>query len=88
MKCFLSGAVTLGYLVLSLFFLRFWKKVHERLFLWFAMAFLALGIERTLFIYMDLPNESTHYLYSIRLMAFILFLAAIIDKNRLKKTSA
>ena len=42
---FLSGMVTLGFLVSGLFFLRFWKRTGDSLFLAFAVAFglLAMG---------------------------------------------
>ena len=36
---FLSGAVTLGFLVAATFFLRFWRRTHDRLFIAFAAAF-------------------------------------------------
>lgn len=41
---FLSGAITLGFLVAGLFFLRFWRRTHDRLFLAFAIAFALLGL--------------------------------------------
>jgi hypothetical protein len=30
---FLSGAVTMGFVIAGLFFLRFWKRTRERLFI-------------------------------------------------------
>ena len=33
---FLSGAVTFGFIVAALYFLRFWKQTHDGLFLAFA----------------------------------------------------
>ena len=41
---FLAGAVTLGFLACGLFFLRFWRRTHDGLFLAFAMAFALLGV--------------------------------------------
>jgi hypothetical protein len=76
----LSGAVFLGYAVIGLFFLRFWTKSRDRLFAWFAAAFWLLAIERLLlarFAGTDLPA-----VYLVRLAAFILIIAAIVDKNR------
>ena len=40
---FLSGAVTFGFLVCALFFLRFWRRTACQLFLAFALAFGLLG---------------------------------------------
>jgi len=87
MKHFLSGAITLGYFVITLFFVRFWKKVHDQLFLFFAMAFGILGLERLIFFCVDPSNEIVPYLYIQRLFAFVLILYAIIDKNKSKKFS-
>jgi hypothetical protein len=44
---FLSGAVTLGFLVAAAFFLRFWRRTHDRLFLAFAVAFMLLAMNRS-----------------------------------------
>ena len=35
---FLSGAVTMGFVIAGLFFLRFWKRTREGLFIAFAFA--------------------------------------------------
>jgi len=40
---FLSGAVTMGFAIASAFFLRFWRRTGDRLFLVFALAFWLLG---------------------------------------------
>jgi hypothetical protein len=80
-KFFLSGALTLGYFVVSLFFLRFWNSIGDRLFLFFALAFTILGIERVLFVSMSPSNEMTPYVYILRLIAFVMIWWAIIEKN-------
>ena len=41
---FLSGEVTLGFLVCALFFLRFWRRARDQLFVAFALAFTLLGV--------------------------------------------
>jgi hypothetical protein len=82
----ITGAVIMACLVAGLFFLRFWKKTHDRLFLFFAMAFWILAANRFTLIFIDEGNEDTHImLYVVRLVAFSLILYAIIDKNRSKK---
>lgn len=81
----ITGAVIMAFLVAGLFFLRFWKKTHDRLFLFFAMAFWILAANRVTLIFIDEGSEDTHILlYVVRLIAFSLILYAIIDKNRSK----
>jgi hypothetical protein len=79
---FLSGAVTALFLVAGLFFLRFWKRTHDGLFLAFAWAFFLLGVGQGLLTLAVIPDEERSLLYLIRLAAFALILAAIIRKNR------
>lgn len=78
----ISGALLLGYAVIGLFFLRFWKKSGDRLFGIFAIAFWVLMIERFLLLMVHASHEDRFYIYSVRLVAFLLIIMAIIDKNR------
>jgi hypothetical protein len=82
MEQFISGAIMMAYLISGLFFLRFWRETHDRLFLIFSLAFWALSINRLAFLYIDEESEARTLLYLIRLLAFTLILIAIIDKNR------
>lgn len=79
---FLSGAISLGFLTLALFFLRFWKRTHDSLFLAFACAFALLGMGQAVQALADIPQEERSYIFLIRLAAFILILIAIVRKNR------
>ena len=79
---FLSGAVSALFLVAGLFFLRFWKRTRDGLFLAFALAFFLLGVGQGLLTLAVIPDEERSFLYLIRLAAFALILAAIIRKNR------
>jgi hypothetical protein len=79
---FLSGAVTALFLVAGLFFLRFWKRTRDGLFLAFALAFFLLGFGQGLLTLAIIPDEERSLLYLIRLAAFALILAAVIRKNR------
>lgn len=79
---FLSGAVALGFAACSLFFLRFWRRTHEELFLTFAIAFMLLGIGQTILALASMPTEERGSLYLIRLAAFALILVAIYRKNQ------
>lgn len=77
-----SGMLVAGYAVAGLFFLRFWTETRDRLFGIFAGAFLLLGLQRLLLAVIETPPAGTVWLYAVRLLAFVLILIAIIDKNR------
>ncbi len=78
----ISGALMMGCLVLGLFFVRFWLKSGDRLFLIFSFAFFLLSLERLVLGYLGIANEPSPIVYVIRLTAFILILIGIVDKNR------
>ena len=78
---FLAGAVTLGYSVAAVFFLRFCRKTADRLFLAFAAAFVLLAVNQVLAAVLEFGDERTPYVYSLRVLGFLLILWAVIDKN-------
>lgn len=82
MEELLMGAITMASWTAALFFLRFWRKSGDRLFLSFAAAFALLGLTRLALTFVQQASESHTYLYLIRLLAFVLILVAIVDKNR------
>lgn len=79
------GAILMGYLVGGLFFWRFWRETRDRLFAILAVSFWILAFQRLLVALSYSPLESAAYLYSIRLLAYVLILAAIVDKNRKRR---
>jgi len=80
MNPFLAGANMMAAAVIGVFFWKHHRRTRERLFGYFAVAFLLLGIERVcLMLVFDNPRSA---LYLIRLAAFLLILFAIWDKNR------
>ena len=81
MREFLCGALVMGSVIAGLFFLRFWRRTHDRLFLFFALSFWILGVNWGLipFVKEDEPQTA---LYSLRLIAFGLIILGILDKNR------
>lgn len=78
---FLSGAVTMGFVLAGLFFLRFWRRTHDGLFLAFALAFWLLGLTQALLTFSNIPVEERSWVYLFRLAAFALILASIGLKN-------
>ena len=78
---FMSGAVTLGFIVAAVFFLRFWHRTDDRLFLAFAAAFALLALNQALAQWLGAADERVGYTYLLRVIGFVLILAAIVDKN-------
>lgn len=79
---FLSGADAFGFFTCGLFFLRFWRRTRDELFLAFAIAFALMGTGQTVIALANVPTEERGSLYLIRLAAFLLILFAIYQKNR------
>jgi hypothetical protein len=79
---FLSGAIAMGFALAGLFFLTFWRRTREGLFLAFCLAFWLLGFAQGLLVFADIPVEERSWLFLVRLAAFFLILVAIWHKNR------
>lgn len=79
---FLQGAAAMGCLVVVMFFARYWRTTHDRFFVFFVAAFSAFGLNWLGLAVVQPSVESTHWFYVLRLVAFMLIIAAIIDKNR------
>lgn len=83
MKQLLMGAIGMGSLVASLFFARYWRATRDRFYLYFAASFLVQGFDRFLLgLYVNASEEQATF-YIIRLLAYLLIIVAIVDKNRL-----
>jgi hypothetical protein len=78
---FLAGTVTLAYLVAAAFFVRFWRKTGDRLFLAFSLAFVLFALNQAVGYFLEVVNEPTSSVYVLRLIGFVLILWAILDKN-------
>jgi hypothetical protein len=81
---FVSGGVMVGSLIVSMMFLKFWSSTQDRFFSIFSFAFFTMAIERVVLLFHDEgPGaEENAPIYLLRLVAFVLILIAIIDKNR------
>ena len=82
MLYFLGGAITCGLFVAALFFLRFWRRTADTLFLAFSLAFGLLGIAQIVIAAINIYFEDSSAAYLIRLAAFAIIIAAIGRKNR------
>jgi hypothetical protein len=78
---FFSGLIAMGLLVCSAFFLRFWRRTRDSLFVVFSIAFFLLALNQALTTLLGLPFEERSWLYVLRLAAFVMIIAAIIRKN-------
>ena len=82
MISFLSGSLFALDFVIGLFFLKFWAASRDRLFAMFAAAFWILGIQRLLLTLTRTIFEDQAIFYTLRLLAFVIIIVAIVDKNR------
>jgi hypothetical protein len=81
LAAFLLGVIVTCSLVASAFFWRFWRQTRDSLFLAFAAAFCIEGLNRLAYLSLDAPNEGSPLIYVVRLVAFLMILAAIVRKN-------
>ena len=77
-----SGALTLAYAIIALFFFKFRSRTGDRLFTLFAVAFLILSGQRLVLTVAREWGENSVWLYTLRLLAFVVIVYAIVDKNR------
>lgn len=78
---FLLGVIATASLTAGVFFLKFWSKTRDSLFLAFGLAFVIEGLNRCAVLMLARPNEGSPYIYGVRLLAFLIILAAILHKN-------
>jgi hypothetical protein len=78
----LFGMLTAFSATIALLFLKFLRESRDRLFGFFSAAFAVLGVDWALHAVVVAPNESQHYLFLVRLAAFLLIIAGIVAKNR------
>jgi hypothetical protein len=78
----ISGGIAVAFGMIGVCFLRFWRSSRSRLFLLFGIAFFLLVVERLVLVLVNPDNELAPYIYSMRLLAFAVIIAAIVDQNR------
>jgi len=77
---FISGVIAMGYLLVGSFFLKFWLRTRDGLFLIFAIAFWLLTVNRAIFPLTSV-DRSEGWVYLLRLAAFLLIIVAMVRKN-------
>jgi hypothetical protein len=81
MEQMLTGAIAVGWLVAGLFFFRFWRRTHDRFFLWFALSFWIEAGNRAALGLLSGVGEDMPAFYGLRVIAYGLILLAIWQKN-------
>ena len=83
---FLAGSLTLAYVIASVYFVHFWRRTSDRLFLAFALAFGLLALNQVAVFSLGVGDERHNYAYILRVLGFVLILLAIVDKNLFGRT--
>jgi hypothetical protein len=77
------GALVVLCLIASAFFLRYWSATRDRFFLWFAAAFATLSVNWVLLGF-QIGGEYRTGVFVVRLVAFLMIIAAIVGKNAVR----
>ena len=76
-----AGALGMGFLIAGLFFLKFWRRTGDHLFLAFSAAFGLMAVGNVLGVLLNTPHEERSGIYLFRLAAFVLIIVAVLAKN-------
>jgi hypothetical protein len=82
MRVFLWGMLFMACITAAMIFGRSYRKSRDRLFLFFAAAFVAFGINWLALALSDPSHEGAYAVYLLRLAGFGILIAGILDKNR------
>jgi hypothetical protein len=85
MTAVISGAVAMASAVAALFFLKYWRETQDRFFMLFALAFAIDSLGRLTLALTGAAEDLEPYAYMTRLLTFGLIIAAVVDKNSLRK---
>lgn len=79
---FLRGGTMVAFFSIGLFLLRFWKESNDRLFIFFSAAFLLMAVSQLLLLlFLSQSADNAPAIYWIRLLAFLLIIIGIVEKN-------
>lgn len=81
---FLYGALAMTCVAIGVFFINFWRlgSPRDRFFLFFTAAFWALGGSWGVHLLYAASSETGPHVYVLRVVAFLIIIVAIVDKNR------
>jgi ABC-type polysaccharide/polyol phosphate export permease len=80
---FVAGATCAAFAMAAFLLWQFYRATRDRLFALFTAAFALMAVNRLLIVVVARAlNENATPVYVIRLIAFLLIVYAIIDKNR------
>jgi uncharacterized membrane protein HdeD (DUF308 family) len=79
---FSQGFIATASLVAAMFFLRFWTRTRDFLFMAFAVAFAAEAVTRMITVLKGIPDTNYSWVYLERLFEYLFILVAIVRKNR------
>jgi len=79
------GAISAANLAAALLFLRYWLRSRGRFFLYFAASFAIEAVNRAVSALAGVPGDESALHFTVRLLAYLLILLAIWEKNRMPK---
>ncbi|MGH8259791.1 MAG: DUF5985 family protein [Steroidobacteraceae bacterium] len=82
MRQFLWGVLAMACIVVAVFFLHYWRTSRDRLFAYFSLAFAAMALDWIGHALVPSADPFRAEVYVGRVVAFVLIIVAIIDKNR------
>lgn len=80
-EAFIVGVIVTASFTCSLFFVRFWRRTRDLIFLAFALVFLTEGMTRVVLQFTSQPSESRPGFYIARMLAYLLLVAAVVRRN-------
>lgn len=81
-NAFMSGAITMGFAAIAVFFFRSWRRSRISLLGLFGLAFALLAFERAVLLLVEPEDEFRPFIYLIRLGAFLVIIVGIVMHNR------
>jgi len=85
MNRFFLGTLAAFSAVIALFFLKFLRETRDRLYGFFSAAFGVLTVDWIARAVLTPRHESQHYMFLLRLLAFLLIIAGVVAKNRRRR---
>ena len=78
---FLGGVIAMLFVVIGVYFVKFWSRTRDPLFIAFAVAFWLLALNQSLLATNVVPSEERGWTYLLRVAAFVFIAIAIARKN-------